>query len=86
MSVHIVSDKILQRPGYRYNENGVGCPIGIEPTIVWKHVDGPLLYTSDAGLHWLTLWERFQMFVGLTGLHALDRKHQRRAALQEAGR
>lgn len=31
----------------------------IVPKIVWNHVDGPLLYLSDCGLHWLTLWERF---------------------------
>lgn len=79
MSIHIVSDKSLERPGYKY-VNGVGTPIGIEPSIIWKHIDGPLLHTSDCGLHWLTLFERVQMFFGWTDINALDRKHQRRSA------
>ena len=74
--VHIVSNKSLERPGYVYH-NGVGIPEGIEPHIAWNHIDGPLLHTSDCGLHWLTLWERFQMQFGLTDIHELDRKHRR---------
>jgi hypothetical protein len=74
--MHIVSDKSLERPGYVY-ENGVGYPEGISPSIVWNHIDGPLLHTSDCGLHWLTLWERFQMHFGLINIHQLDRKHRR---------
>jgi hypothetical protein len=76
--VHIVSDKSLQRPGYIYDAHGVGYPIGLDPHINWKHIDGPLLRTSDCGLHWLTYWERVQMFFGWTDIHALDRKHWRR--------
>jgi hypothetical protein len=75
--MHIVSDKSLQRPGYIYNNHGVGYPAGIEPEIIWNHIDGPLLHTSDCGLHWLTLWERIQFKLGFTDLYALDRKHQR---------
>lgn len=76
--MHIVSDKSLQRPGYIYNERGVGYPIGIKPSIVWNHIDGPLLHTSDCGLHWLTIWERIQFAFGWTNVTRLDLKHQRR--------
>lgn len=76
MSLHIASDKSLERPGYVYRD-GIGYPVGVKPYINWKHVDGPLLYTSDCGLHWLTLWERVQMFFGWTDIQVLDRKHQR---------
>jgi hypothetical protein len=76
MSIHIVSDPSLQRPGYVY-ENGVGYPAGIEPKVNWKHIDGPLLYTSDAGLHWLTYWERIQLFFGWTTIREIDRKRLR---------
>lgn len=75
--MHITNNPMWHRPGYTYDGNGVGVPDGLEPVIVWKHIDGPLLYTSDCGLHWLTLWERFQMFMGWTDIHALDRKHRR---------
>jgi hypothetical protein len=74
--IHIVSDKSLERPGYVY-ENGVGYPIGVKASIVWNHVDGPLLHTSDCGLHWLTFWERVQMFFRMTDIDALDCKHRR---------
>ena len=74
--MHIVSDKSLQRPGYVYRD-GVGFPAGIEPAIVWNHIDGPLLHTSDCGLHWLTRWERIQMYFGWTDIWALDLKHRR---------
>lgn len=74
--MHIVSDKSLEREGWIY-KNGVGYLAGLEPHIAWKHIDGPLLHTSDCGLHWLTLWERIQMFFGWTDIHALDCKHRR---------
>jgi len=75
--VHFISDKSLQRPGYTYDSTGCVGWTAAEPEINWKHIDGPLLYTSDAGLHWLTWRERIQMFFGWTDIHALDRKHQR---------
>jgi hypothetical protein len=74
--MHIVSDKSLQRPGYDY-VNGVGIPKGVRPFINWKHIDGPLLYTSDCGLHWLTYRERIKLFFGLTTIDEIDRAHRR---------
>jgi hypothetical protein len=76
--IHIVSDRSLEREGYIYTMHGIGYPQGIKPVIVWKHIDGPLLHTSDCGLHWLTLWERVQMQFGWTDINKLDRKHQRK--------
>lgn len=76
MMVHIVSDKSLERPGY-VCKDGVGVPAGLEPSINWKHIDGPLLYTSDCRLHWLTLWERIQMRFGWTDIAKLNQKYCR---------
>jgi hypothetical protein len=77
MVMHIVSHDSLKRPGYIYDSNGVGIPAGLQPHINWKHIDGPLLHTSDAGLHWLTLWERMCLWLGLTDITTIDRKHRR---------
>jgi hypothetical protein len=76
MSIHIVSDPKLQRPGYVYKD-GVGVRQDRVPSVNYKHIDGPLLYTSDAGLHWLTYWERIQLFFGWKSLSEIDRKHRR---------
>ena len=70
--MHIISDPSLKRPGYVYDENGVGTHIGAQPTINWDHVDGPLLYCSNGLLHWLTLRERFRLFVGWADIHDID--------------
>lgn len=75
--VHITNNPAWRRKGYIYNEQGVGVPEGARPHINWNHVDGPLLRTSDCGLHWLTLLERIQMFFGWTNIDALDHKHRR---------
>jgi hypothetical protein len=77
MSLHIVSHDSLKRPGYVYDSNGVGAPAGLQPCVNWRHIDGPLLYTSDGGLHWLTLFERVRLSLGLTNIAAIDRKRRR---------
>lgn len=79
--MRIISDKSPQRSGY-ISEPAPGgglieYPAGIEPHISWKHIDGPLLYTSDCGLEWLSLWDRMQFALGLTDIHDLDRKYRR---------
>jgi hypothetical protein len=76
MSIHFISDPSLQREEYVY-ENGVGYPKGIEPKVNWKHIDGPLLYTSDAGLHWLTYRERVKLWLGWTTIREIDRRRRR---------
>jgi hypothetical protein len=70
--MHIVSDKSLQRPGYTYNEHGVGYPTGMKPSVVWKHIDGPLMYHSDGQLHWLTWRERLALWFGLMTEDEID--------------
>jgi len=45
---------------------------GGKPFIQWNHVDGPLLVCSSGHPHWLTLWERFQLFLGLTTIEKLN--------------
>ena len=73
--MHIISDPSMKRPGYVYRGN-VGFPIGTQPSINWKHVDGPLLYTSDGQLHWLTWRERFRLFWGWADIHDIDFEHR----------
>jgi hypothetical protein len=74
--MHIVSDESLQRPGYVYNEHGVGYPAGMTWSIVWKHIDGPLMHHSDGSLHWLTLRERIWLSLGLTDGDAIDKQYR----------
>ena len=71
--MHMVSDKYLQRPGYVYNEDGIGYPEGKTWFINWSHIDGPLMYHSDGGLHWLTLGERLALLFGLTTAATIDK-------------
>ncbi|OAF05423.1 hypothetical protein AYJ54_00520 [Bradyrhizobium centrolobii] len=79
--MHIISDASLKRPGwvYRRAQSGsfVGSYVFVEPRVNWKHVDGPLLYVSDGSLHWLTYWERIQLFFGWTDVHEIDFKCRR---------
>ena len=72
--MHFVSDKSLQRPGYVYNESGIGYPAGMKHSMVWNHIDGPLMYLSNGGLHWLTWRERLALWLGLTDEDSIDAK------------
>lgn len=77
--MHIVSDSRLMRDGYTYSPlpsgGMVGYPDSAEPAINWQHVDGPLLYTSNGRLHWLTLWERLCYALGFETMGTLNQKH-----------
>lgn len=78
MSLHITSDYSRLRPGYDYQRSGaswIGVPRGSEPSINWRHIDGPLLYRRDGQLHWLTLWERLRCWLGYDDANSLDRKY-----------
>lgn len=79
--MRIISDKSLHRPGYisepAHGGGFIEYPAGIEPYINWKHIDGPLLYTSDCGLEWLSWRDRFLFMLGLADIHSLDRKYRR---------
>lgn len=83
--MHLISDSSMKRPGYTYQRTPgggwAGYPTNFQPAKVnWKHIDGPLLYLTNGQLHWLTYWERIQLFFGRTDVHELDMKHQRRAS------
>ncbi|MGE5522364.1 MAG: hypothetical protein ACM3SS_01520 [Rhodospirillaceae bacterium] len=45
------------------------------PHIQRNHIDGPLLYLRDGRLHWLTLKERFLLWIGGTDAYKLERKY-----------
>lgn len=74
--MHIISDKSLQRPGYVYNDSGIGYPETNRPSIRWDHIDGPLLHYRDGQMHWLTLWERLRCWWGLDDATSLERKRR----------
>jgi hypothetical protein len=52
------------------------------PMIQHTHVDGPALHFSDGQMHWLTLWERFLVALGLADAASIQRK--RRPRLSQA--
>jgi hypothetical protein len=78
--MHVVSDSRLMRDGWTYSPlpggGMVGYPADMEPVINWKHIDGPLLYTSNGRIHWLTLWERLRFAFGFETIGSLDQKHR----------
>jgi len=77
--MHIISDKSLQRPGYVYQPAGtgfIGYPAGMTWKINWKHIDGPLMYHSDGGIHWLTWRERFALRIGWTDEATIDKRYR----------
>ena len=73
--MHIVSDKSLERPGWIYNEHGVGYPEGAELFIQWKHIDGPLMHLRNGQLHWLTWRERLALWLGFTDETSIEQKY-----------
>lgn len=56
----------------------VGWPLTAQPFVQMKHIDGPCLHTRDGQVHWLTLWERLLLWLGLTNAHMLEAKHWQR--------
>jgi hypothetical protein len=75
MSIRFSSNKSM-RAGY-ISEPAPGggfieYPAGIEPDVVWNHIDGPLLYLSNCQLHWLTWRERLALWLGLTTIETIN--------------
>ncbi|MGY3535404.1 hypothetical protein [Bradyrhizobium sp. USDA 4452] len=66
---------IASRDGYAYNEHGIGFQRGSKPHINPKHIDGPLLCARDGRLHWLTMWERLRLWLGVETAESLEAKH-----------
>ena len=52
----------------------IGYPANTKPEIQEDHIDGPLLHFRDGQLHWLTYWERFLLWLGLTDAKKLEQK------------
>ena len=76
--MHIISDSTLKRAGYTYEPLPGGGFVGrqfSDPCINWRHIDGPLLYTSTGKLHWLTWRERIRFTFGFETVDTLDYKH-----------
>jgi hypothetical protein len=53
---------------------GIGFSKDSKPKLNIHHIDGPMMYFSDGQMHWLSLWERFQVRWGLTDAEKLERK------------
>jgi hypothetical protein len=53
----------------------VSYPSDAQPSLQMNHIDGPLLQLRCGKLHWLTLTERLQLWLNLTDIFALERKH-----------
>ena len=79
-----ISSGMPIRKGWVEVAPGVSVPAGGKPWIQMNHIDGPLLHMRSAELHWLTLWERFQLWLGRTDAWSLEHKH--RPHLREAFR
>lgn len=52
----------------------IGYPTGNAPHLTMHHVDGPLLTCRDGQLHWLSLRERFRVWLGWDNAESLERK------------
>jgi hypothetical protein len=70
--VHTVNDYSRRRKGA---EMTVSYHPDARPEIQWGHVDGPLLHLRYGGVHWLSFWERFQLWISATDVYKLERKH-----------
>ncbi len=53
---------------------GLSFPAEGKPCILVNHIDGPLLTFRDGQMHWLTIWERLQFWLGLTDAERLEKK------------
>lgn len=55
---------------------GVSFQKSARPSIVSRHIDGPMLIFRDGQIHWLTMWERLLFALGLTDAEKLECKHR----------
>ena len=54
----------------------VGYPSSSKPRLTMKHIDGPFITYRDGQLHWLTLRERFRVWIGWENAETLERKRR----------
>jgi hypothetical protein len=52
----------------------IGYPSSSRPILIMKHIDGPLLTFRDGQIHWLTLRERFRVWMGWEDALSLERR------------
>lgn len=75
----MLSNQGMPRARPDYFDLGHGCAIQFQPDakpyIQWNHIDGPVLHLRNSTLEWLTLWERFQCWIGRADAYSLERKH-----------
>lgn len=74
--MHVTNDPSWQRPDYVYNKHGIGYHRDARPSVVWEHVDGPMLRYRDGQIHWLTLWERLRCWLGLDNAESIEKKRR----------
>ncbi|MFC7378213.1 hypothetical protein [Brevundimonas sp. GCM10030266] len=43
-------------------------------TIIAGHIDGPLLVYSDGQMHWLSVWERVKVALGLDNANSIQNR------------
>lgn len=46
-----------------------------------KHIDGLMIVFRDGRMRWLSVYERFLVFIGLENAHSLERKHWKDSSL-----
>lgn len=54
----------------------VGWPAESRPSLRMNHVDGPVVHFRNGEIHWLTIGERFMVWVGRADEFSLERKHR----------
>ena len=79
------TEEMPTREGWVYEEAAGGGYFGYRadsrPDIQWNHIDGPLLYTRNGQMFWLTWRERFRCWMGWDDALLLEAKHQPHLAL-----
>lgn len=54
----------------------VGWEGDAQPSIKWKHIDGPMLLMRNGEICWLTWRERFRCWMGWEDAYSLERKRR----------
>jgi hypothetical protein len=54
---------------------GTAFSVSSRPSLM-KHIDGPMLVFRDGQMHWLTLFERFLVWVGRATPESIERKRR----------
>lgn len=77
-----------KREGWVEVAPGVSVPDNARPSINANHIDGPVLHMRSGEMHWLTMWERFQLWRGKADAYSLEHKRRPhlRAAFATAGK